>query len=108
MNSITIVGNLTRDAETRPAGDTTVTSFSIAENKKVKGEKVTMYYDCSMWGDRGANVAAMLTMGGQITVVGELMPIREKAGKFYVDIRVQDLSLPKRQAAVEPNGAENW
>ena len=112
MNMLTVVGNLTRDAATRQAGESTVTSFSIAENKKVKGEKVTMYYDCSMWGDRGANIAQYLTIGGQVTVIGELMPIREKEGKFYIDIRVQDVSLPAKPKAdhysADGNGAENW
>lgn len=99
MNCITIVGNLTRDAQTRQAGDGTVTAFSIAENKRIKGEDKTIFYDCSMWGERGARIAEYLTKGGQVTVVGELQPIREKDGKFYIDIRVSDVSLPKRSAA---------
>lgn len=104
MNSITIVGNLTRDAQTRQAGGGTVTAFSVAENKKVKGEDATIFYDCSMWGERGERIAQYLTKGGQVTVVGELQPIREKDGKFYIDIRVNDVSLPKRSSAADTGG----
>lgn len=104
MNCITIVGNLTKDAQTRAAGDGTVTGFSIAENKRIKGEDKTIFYDCSMWGDRGARIAEYLTKGGQVTVVGELQPIREKDGKFYIDIRVTDVSLPKRSGGAPDTG----
>lgn len=97
MNSITVIGNLTRDAAVRDAGGSKVTGFSIAENKKVRGEETTIFYDCSLWGDRGERIAQYLTKGGQVTVIGELST-REKEGRMYLDIRVQDVSLPARQA----------
>lgn len=104
MNSITIVGNLTKDAQTRAVGDGTVTSFSIAENKRIKGEDKTIFFDCSMWGERGARIAEYLTKGGQVTVVGELQPLREKDGKTYIDVRVNDVSLPRRSSAPDTGG----
>lgn len=108
MNTITIVGNLTKDAQVRQAGDNRVTSFSIAENKRVRGEDATMYYDCSLWGDRGEKIAQYLTKGGQVTVIGELMPIREKDGKFYLDVKVNDVSLPVRAKAAQAGGEVPW
>lgn len=104
MNCITITGNLTKDAQTRPAGDGTVTGFSIAENKKVKGEDATIFYDCSLWGARGEKIAQYLLKGGQVTVIGELMPPREKDGRFYLDVRVADVSLPVRREAAPDTG----
>ena len=97
MNTITIVGNLTKDAVTRQAGDSKVTAFSLAENKRIKGEDVTIFYDCSLWGERGEKIAQYLLKGGQVTVTGELMPLREKDGKTYLDVRVNDVSLPVRK-----------
>ena len=109
MNQIQIVGRLTKDAATRNAGDTTVTSFTIAENKKSKGVAVSIFYNCSLWGDRGEKIAQYLTKGGTVAVFGELQPLREHEGKSYLEVRVNDVSLPARPvAAVEPNGAENW
>lgn len=104
MNSITIVGNLTKDAQTRQVGDTQALGFSVAENKKVKGVDATIFYDCTMWGDRGTRIAQYLLKGGQVTVVGELMPPREKDGRFYLDIRVNDVSLPVRREAAPDMG----
>lgn len=99
MNSITIIGNLTKDAVTRQAGESKVTAFSIAENKRIKGDDVTIFYDCSLWGDRGERIAQYLLKGGQVAVIGELMPPREKDGRFYLDVRVIDVSLPVRKDA---------
>jgi single-stranded DNA-binding protein len=36
LNHLTIAGNLTRDPETRAAGASTVTQFSLAINRKWK------------------------------------------------------------------------
>ena len=98
MNTLILVGNITKDAETRQAGDSTVTGFGLAENKKIKGEAVTVFYDCAIWGDRGTKIAQYLTKGGQVTVIGELMPPRLKDGKVYLDVRVNDVSLPVKKA----------
>ena len=108
MNVISVTGRLTKDAATRQAGEGTVTSFTVAENKKAKGVEVSMFYGCSMWGERGEKIAQYLSKGGTVTVIGELLPLREHEGKSYLEIRVQDVSLPPKAAAQEPNGAESW
>src|SRR3546814_7608430 len=52
MNIITIAGRIGQDATTREVGDSTVTSFSVADDQKLRGEKVTMWWNCSLWGAR--------------------------------------------------------
>lgn len=95
--SITICGHLGRDASTKDVGDTTVTDFSIAVSHKVKGERVTTWYRCTLWGSRGEKLAPSLTKGSAIIVSGALEP-REYKGKdgsdkLSLEIRVDQLGF---------------
>lgn len=88
----TICGNLGKDAEVREAGDTTVTAFSIASTSMVKGEKVTTWCDCSLWGKRGQAVSQYLSKGTRVMVAGELTTRLYKE-KLYLELRVDQLEL---------------
>lgn len=87
-----ITGNIGKDAETRAAGQDTVTSFSVASNRKQKGEDVTTWVRCSIWGKRGAALSQYLTKGGKVAVSGELST-REHDGKTYLELRVSEIDL---------------
>lgn len=106
MNCITIVGNITKDAEVRDVAGTRVANFSIAENRKVKGEKVTTYFDCALWGARADALAPYLLKGGQVTVVGQLEP-EERNGKAYLKVRLHDVSLPARSTERTSSSADS-
>ena len=97
MNSITITGNLTKDPEMKEVGGKDVASFAIADNVTVKGEKVAIFFDCSVWGARAAVAAKYLAKGQQVTVVGRLMPAFVKGEKAYQKVDVTDFALPPRQ-----------
>jgi single-strand DNA-binding protein len=88
----TICGNLGKDAEVREAGDSTVTAFSVASTAHVKGEKVTTWCDCSMWGRRGQAVSQYLSKGTRVMVAGELTT-RMFKDKLYLELRVDQLEL---------------
>lgn len=96
MNFITIAGRVGQDATTRTVGDTTVTSFSVADDQKVKGEKITTWWTCSIWGARGEALKQYLTKGNSVTVAG-VATIRqyEKDGqyKFSPECKVQEIAL---------------
>jgi Single-stranded DNA-binding protein len=70
MFKVVGVGRLGRDAETRKAGDTTVTGFSVALDGYARGEKITTWVDCTLWGESGTKVAHLLTKGTSIGIVG--------------------------------------
>lgn len=76
MNSVNVIGNLTKDPETRPAGSTTVTQLRIAVNdrRKVNDEwtDVAGYYDVDVWGPQGENCAKYLSRGRPVGVSGRL------------------------------------
>jgi single-strand DNA-binding protein len=70
---ITIAGRLGRDAEVKSTqGGTNVCRFSVATDAKRNGEKVTTWFDVSIFGKRGEALARYLTKGTTVCVVGDL------------------------------------
>ena len=79
INSVVIVGNLTRDPELRatPSG-TSVCSLRIAVNDRVKdptsgewGDKPN-YFDVDVFGGQGERCAQYLARGRQVAIAGRL------------------------------------
>jgi single-strand DNA-binding protein len=76
-NSVTLVGNLTRDPELRyTTGGRGVASFGLAVNRRyqVNGEwqEQVSFFNIVAWGDLGENAAASLTKGNRVMVAGRL------------------------------------
>ena len=105
LNSVNIMGNLTRDPELKytPSGKS-VCSISIANNRVYtsKGEKVTevSYFDVEVWGPTAENCVKYLKKGSGIIVEGRLKQDRwEKDGKTQSRVRITANSvhfMPKR------------
>ena len=115
LNSVNIMGNLTRDPELKylPSGKS-VCSLSIANNRVYtsKGEKVTevSYFDVEVWGPAGENCAKYLSKGSGIIVEGRLKQDRwEKDGKTQSRVRISANSIhfmPKREKSDKPAGPQ--
>ena len=77
INSVVLVGNLTKDPELRhtPSG-TAVTTLRVAVNDRVKrGEEWTdaaYYFDVTVWGRTAENCAQYLAKGCPVGVQGKL------------------------------------
>ena len=76
-NTVTLVGNLTRDPELRfTTGGRGVASFGIAVSRRyqVNGEwqEQTSYFNITAWGQLGENAAATLAKGSRVIVTGRL------------------------------------
>lgn len=76
-NSVTLVGNLTRDPELRfTTGGRGVATFGLAVNRRYQqnGEwqEQTSFFNIVCWGDLGENAATSLTKGARIIVSGRL------------------------------------
>lgn len=96
MNSITITGNLGKDAELRHLQDgTPVCSFSVADNQGK--DKPSIWWNCALWGKRGEALQQYLTKGQPVTVVGNVSEREwtDKDGqkRKSMDVRVQDVAL---------------
>jgi len=70
-SSITIVGNLGADPETRTAGSSNVTELRIAVSTGWGDRKTTTWYRASIWGKSGENAARLLRKGSSVVVSGE-------------------------------------
>lgn len=78
FNKVILMGNLTRDPETRqtPSGQS-VTNFSLAVNRTWKGQdgqtqEAVSYIDCVAWGRTGEVIAQYMQKGRPILVSGRL------------------------------------
>lgn len=71
MNLITIHGRLTRDPETRTAGNGTVARFTVAANRSYDRDTAD-FFDCDAWGKTGEFVQQYFNKGQEIIVTGEM------------------------------------
>lgn len=78
-NTVTIVGNVTREPELRfTASGQAVTNLSIAANRRWQNkttnewEEATSFFDVTVWGQHAENVAQSIPKGCRIIVTGRL------------------------------------
>ena len=116
LNSVNIMGNLTRDPELKytPSGKT-VCSLSLANNRVYtkNGEKTTevSYFDVEVWGAAAENCNKYLTKGSGIIVEGRLRQDRwEKDGKTQSRVRIIANNIhfmPKKTGASASSGGQS-
>jgi len=105
MNSLTIAGQLGRDAEVRflPNGDP-VANFSIADSQGK--DKDTIWWSCQLFGKRAESLAQYLVKGQSVTITGSVSQRKyvDKNGveKISTDVRVNEVALQggKKESAV--------
>ncbi len=111
-NSVTVVGNLTRDPELRyTTGGRGVASFGLAVNRRYQqnGEwqEQTSFFNITAWGDLGENLAASVSKGARVIVTGRLQQreyqTKEGENRTIVEIIADEAgpSLRWAQAQVE-------
>ncbi|MCB0999936.1 MAG: single-stranded DNA-binding protein [Acidimicrobiales bacterium] len=95
-NEITIIGNLTREPELRFTGGGTATcGFGVAVNRRYQqnGEWVdapTNFFNVTVWGQYGENVAASLSKGDRVLVKGRL-DFRKYQNKDGIEVSTHDI-----------------
>lgn len=95
-NEITITGNLVREPELRfTAGGTATCGFGVAVNRRYQqnGEWVdapTNFFNVTVWGQYGENVAASLSKGDRVLVKGRL-DFRKYQNKEGVEVTTHDI-----------------
>lgn len=128
MNKITIIGNLTRDPETRTTNSgSNVCTFTVAVDRRFpqNGEKVTDFFRVNAWRQLGETCSKFLAKGKKVAVVGELQA-REFTNKdgeqrFSLEISADEIeflsprgdaseagtSAPKSKPATAPSNNES-
>jgi single-strand DNA-binding protein len=79
INSVTIVGNVTRDPELRyTSSGLAVCNFSVASNRRWMNkstndwEEKVSFFDVTVWADHGQNVAESVLKGDRVVVTGRM------------------------------------
>ena len=95
LNTIVIIGNLTRDAELKYLQTgTAISNFSIAVNKSKKNQdgtwdNYTAFFDVTLFGKSAENLKQYLVKGQKVCVKGELRQDRwEKDGQKYSKVYI--------------------
>lgn len=92
MQTITISGNIGKDAEIRTTSGDDVLGFNVA-SKQGYGERAsTNWFRCSVWGKRAKTLEQYLRKGTKVVVQGELT-IGSYDGKPQFDIRVGEIEF---------------
>ena len=77
LNSVTLIGRLTRDAELKyTANGKAVSKFSLAVNKRRRvgdeWKEEANFFEIILWGQLGESLDQYLVKGKQVAVIGEL------------------------------------
>lgn len=77
MNKLTIIGNLTRDPESRTTSSgSTVCSFTVAVNRRRSAQNTNQpeadFFRVSVWNQQGENCQKYLAKGRKVAVVGRV------------------------------------
>lgn len=106
MNSISIAGQLGKDAEVRfmPNGDP-VSNFSIADSQGKN--KDTIWWNCQLFGKRAESLAPYLVKGQSLTISGIVVQRKytDKNGqeKIATNVNVNEVALQgsRKDAGIE-------
>lgn len=119
MNSITVAGQLGKDAKVRflPNGDP-VANFSIADSQGK--DKDAIWWNCQLFGKRAESLSQYLVKGQAVTISGTISQRKytDKNGqeKISTDVRVNEVALqggkreeaPQRQQAPKQRSNSNF
>lgn len=113
MNKLTIIGNLTRDPETRVTqSGSSVCSFTVAVNRRGQDDK-TDFFRVSAWNKTGETCQKYLAKGRKVAVTGpvSVSTYTGQDGKTYANLEVmaQDVEFltPKAEQAAQAPAAPN-
>ena len=108
MNSLHIIGNLTKDPELRTtATGLSVCSFTVAVNKRKPGDNQPEadYFNITAWRERGETCAKYLSKGKKVSVVGPVT-IRtwESNGKHgsSLEVTAEDVEFLSPRSESQP------
>ena len=113
MNKITIIGNLTRDPDTRTTqSGKSVTTFTVAVNRR-GGQQEADYFRVSAWNQTGEACAKYLSKGSKVAVVGNVSlntyTTQNGENRASMEVYAQDVEFLTRRAenAQEEPSAKN-
>lgn len=109
MNKITIIGNLTRDPETRTTqSGKSVCTFNVAVNRRGNQQEAD-YFRVSAWNQTGEACSKYLTKGSKVAVVGNVSlntyTTQNGENRASMEVYAQDVEFLTRKADAPTNEA---
>lgn len=113
MNSVCLVGRLTRDPELKYTGNNiAVASFSLAVNRNFKdanGERETDFINCVIWRQQAENLANWAKKGALIGITGRIQTRsyeNQQGQRVYVtEVVAENFQMLESRAAREGSNA---
>lgn len=113
MNKVIVSGRLTKDPESRQAGETALATFSLAVDRKYKrqGESDADFFDCVSFGKTAEFATKHLTKGTKIIATGRLKnneyTARDGSKRRNTQIIVEDVEFAESKKKTAETGAES-
>lgn len=112
MNKLTIIGNLTRDPETRTVTPKdTATTFTLAVNKRTNRDHPEAdYFRVTAWNKIGENAQRFLAKGKKACVIGPVSvssyPGKDGVMHFQLEVRADDIEFltPRERSDADDSG----
>ena len=111
MNKVILIGRLTREPEVRYSGETAVSRYSLAVDRKFKreGEQTADFINCVAFGKNGEFAEKYLKKGMKIAVTGRIQTgsYTDKDGKkvYTTDVIVEEHEFCESKGSNENNPA---
>ena len=107
LNSVIIHGRLTKDTKLKPSeGGAVVLAFSVANERFVKGQKKTDFFEILAWNKNAKFINSHFSKGDEIIIVGRLQTreYTDKAGnqKKAVEIVVDRVEFAGVNKSANP------
>jgi single-strand DNA-binding protein len=113
LNMVIIGGNLTRDPEMKYVGETPLTSFTVAVNRRFSKEDKTDFFNCVAWDKTGELIKQYFFKGSQIVLTGRLETRKwqneQGENRYATEIRVDTFEFVDKKSdrgAVQEDFAE--
>lgn len=99
MNSIMIIGNLTKAPEASKSGEYTIAKFTVAVNSYEKGQQETDYFYCSAIGRDAENILKYCDKGSTVAVHGPMRSFKSEKGTLWT-VKLREIQfLSHRKSA---------
>ncbi len=108
MNNFTVVGNVGGDPETRSfESGSKLVEFSVAENRKFKGETLTNWFRCKAWGQKAELIQKYVSKGDKVAINGRIEIRKDEQGRYWTDVIVNQIEFLGRRAVAEEGGSQS-
>lgn len=115
MNSVCLVGRMTKDAELKYTGNNiAVATFNLAVNRPFKndnGERETDFINCVIWRKQAENLANWAKKGALIGITGRIQTRsyeNQQGQRVYVtEVVAENFQMLESRAAREGGNANN-